>query len=157
MAEALKPNTTIIAGESLLHPLCIASVAVLIVNDHCFKHAMPGVITGKLSDFAGLVFFPHLLVSLGQCVAAALGRPLRPTTRSFALILSAVGAVFVAIKVSTLGDRWYEQTLTVLYQVVGSLHDDARSTVFAKNTADATDIIAISALIASYWVGVRTW
>jgi hypothetical protein len=42
--------------------LPLFAVAVLIVNDHVLKHRFPGLVTGKLSDFAGLFFFPLLLV-----------------------------------------------------------------------------------------------
>jgi hypothetical protein len=32
----------------------VLSLAVLLINDHVLKHAYPGLITGKLSDFAGI-------------------------------------------------------------------------------------------------------
>ena len=34
------------------------------MNDHVLKHACPGVVTGKLSDFAGLFFFPLFLADV---------------------------------------------------------------------------------------------
>ncbi len=45
----------------LLHPVSLASMALLGLNDHVLKGLFPGLITGKLSDFAGLVFFPLVL------------------------------------------------------------------------------------------------
>src|SRR5690606_32427585 len=42
----------------LFHPLFIASLLILLCNDFIFKPAFPGMLTGKLSDFAGLVVFP---------------------------------------------------------------------------------------------------
>jgi hypothetical protein len=42
----------------LLHPLLIGSLLVLIWNDAWGKYVYPGVLTGKLSDFAGLIVFP---------------------------------------------------------------------------------------------------
>ncbi|MFT5682697.1 MAG: hypothetical protein ACI8RZ_003621, partial [Myxococcota bacterium] len=47
--------------DPLLHPVTLTAMALLAVNDHWAKYALTGVVTGKLSDFAGLVFFPLLL------------------------------------------------------------------------------------------------
>jgi hypothetical protein len=52
----------------LLHPIAIASIVVLVVNDHVLKALAPGFVTGKLSDVAGLVFFPLLIASLAEIV-----------------------------------------------------------------------------------------
>jgi hypothetical protein len=38
----------------LVHPATTGAFALLAVNDHILKHRYPGVLTGKLSDFAGL-------------------------------------------------------------------------------------------------------
>ena len=53
-------------AAELCRPLPIAGVALLLFNDHVGKHwgLLPGVVTGKLSDVAGLFFFPILLFSL---------------------------------------------------------------------------------------------
>lgn len=42
----------------LLHPLFIGSLAILLLNDGWGKYAFPGLVTGKLSDFAGLIVLP---------------------------------------------------------------------------------------------------
>jgi hypothetical protein len=73
-------------------PLPLAAVATLLLNDHVFKGSelLPGWLTGKLSDFAGLFFFPILLV--------AVARP-RCTPRFAAAVATlSTGAVFTAIK-----------------------------------------------------------
>ena len=53
-------------ARALLTPTWIASLLVLIVNDHALKGSglLPGVVTGKLSDLAGLVVAPVLLAVL---------------------------------------------------------------------------------------------
>ncbi len=48
----------------LQHPLTVLSIVVLVLNDHVFKIITPSWLTGKLSDFAGLFFFPFI-VALG--------------------------------------------------------------------------------------------
>ena len=48
----------------LLHPAYLLALAVLLLNDHVLKEAVPGVLTGKLSDVAGLIVLPVLLTTL---------------------------------------------------------------------------------------------
>ncbi|MDQ7803116.1 hypothetical protein Q5425_05210 [Amycolatopsis sp. A133] len=45
----------------LAHPLTVGATAVLLLNDHVVKHVWPGLVTGKLSDVAGLVVAPPVL------------------------------------------------------------------------------------------------
>jgi len=66
-------------------PVVWLAVGLLLLNDHYLKTAVPSWFTGKLSDFAGLFFFPLLLgllfaplgerlrLSYGQIGGAALG------------------------------------------------------------------------------------
>jgi hypothetical protein len=63
---------------------CAAAVAVLLINDRILKNAFPGVITGKLSDFAGLF---ALGVLAGSLVPSRAGR-----------ICAAIGIAFIAWK-----------------------------------------------------------
>lgn len=54
--------------RTLGHPLPLAAVVVLVVNDHLLKGRGPGWLTGKLSDFAGLFFFPVLLTTAARAL-----------------------------------------------------------------------------------------
>ncbi|MEM7035930.1 MAG: hypothetical protein AAF570_03050 [Bacteroidota bacterium] len=45
--------------QRLGHPLFIFSLALLLLNDFLLKSEFPGLLTGKLSDFAGLFAFPY--------------------------------------------------------------------------------------------------
>jgi hypothetical protein len=75
------------------HPVTLAALAVLIVNDHWAKARWPGLLTGKLSDFAGLVLMPVVLVATIELVAR------RPLGARFALAVAlCVGAVFALVK-----------------------------------------------------------
>lgn len=60
------PEPPLRPARALLHPLWIASLVALIVNDHVLKGSglLPGVVTGKLSDFAGMIVAPALLAAL---------------------------------------------------------------------------------------------
>lgn len=77
---------------SLLHPLVIGAIAVLLLNDHYLKAEYPGWLTGKVSDFSGLVFFPLLL---GVLIASITRSRHSQAIASFATL-----AWFTAIKIS---------------------------------------------------------
>ena len=42
----------------LLHPFFLGCLAILLLNDFYLKYGFPGFLTGKLSDFAGLIVLP---------------------------------------------------------------------------------------------------
>ncbi len=50
--------------RAISHPFSLAAIFLLLLNDHILKSAFPSVLTGKLSDFAGLFIFPFLLIFL---------------------------------------------------------------------------------------------
>lgn len=89
--------------SALLSWRWLTAVVALAVNDHCIKSAMPGVVSGKLSDLAGMVVAPALLA----CVLAV---------RSRAGLLAchvAVGAVFAALKTSPTAAGWWPWRVVV--------------------------------------------
>jgi hypothetical protein len=91
----------------LARPMPLVAIAVLVVNDHWAKAAHPGVVTGKLSDFAGMVFFPVLVVAAIELV---LGRPWR--SRAVLVSVAAVClAVFAAMKLSPAAGDLYASVL----------------------------------------------
>ncbi len=47
-----------------LHPWPLLAVMILALNDHILKTRFPGFITGKLSDFVGLFYFPIFLAAI---------------------------------------------------------------------------------------------
>jgi len=50
--------------QKLGNPGFIIAVLLLVLNDWYLKETCPNVLTGKLSDFAGLFAFPFLLSAL---------------------------------------------------------------------------------------------
>lgn len=117
-------------ARALMHPLWLGSLAVLVLNDHVLKGAgiLPGVVTGKLSDAAGLVVAPILL-------AALVGVRSR---RGLLLCAAAVGSVFAAIQLSA---------------AAAALWSGAMAAVGFPwaITRDPTDLLALPAL----WLGLR--
>lgn len=86
--------------------MTLAAVAVLAVNDWLLKPRFgPSLVTGKLSDLAGLTFAPVVLsAAIGlalQCLAR-LGARVEPSLSRRRLLACtlATGAVFTAVKLS---------------------------------------------------------
>ena len=57
----------------LKRPIVWAAIALLLLNDHYLKGAYPSWWTGKLSDVAGLYFFPIIVAALLGGLVALLG------------------------------------------------------------------------------------
>lgn len=116
-------------SQLLTHPLWLAALAVLVVNDHLLKGAglLPTALTGKLSDVAGLVVAPALLATL-----------LRLTTQRalFAAHL-AIGLVFSAINLSPAAAGAFESLMAL-----GPLPWHI--------TVDPTDLLTLPALALSW-------
>lgn len=51
-------------GEELLAWPVLAAIVLTALNDHLFKALWPGPLTWKISDFAGLFFFPFLVTAI---------------------------------------------------------------------------------------------
>jgi hypothetical protein len=51
-----------LALACLVHPFSLLALGLLALNDHWWKGVGPAWITGKLSDFAGLFYFPFLVI-----------------------------------------------------------------------------------------------
>lgn len=121
---------TLHPARGLLHPAWLASLVVLALNDHLLKGSglLPGVLTGKLSDFAGLVVAPLLLAALLRV----------QSVRGWVACHVAVGAVFSAIQLSAVAaDGW-----SALMGVCGFPW---------VITRDPTDLLTLPALAASRW------
>lgn len=102
------------AGGAVLHPMPVLGIAVLLFNDHWLKQAWPGVISGKLSDIAGLVFFPLLLVAFVEVAQSMLARYRGPSDRLLIVVLASTALVFAATEVSAPANEVYRVTLAAL-------------------------------------------
>jgi hypothetical protein len=74
------------------------AIGILLLNDHVLKGLFPGPMTGKLSDFAGLYFFPLALTTAWEMALEATGMR---RGRSFGTLVAACGAtatVFSLVK-----------------------------------------------------------
>ena len=100
-------------------------MALLGLNDHVLKGAFPGLITGKLSDFAGLVFFPLVLELV---------------LRSRPLSVAVTCAGFILVKGTVWGCALWNRVATGIFHLISL---DAQ----AHLRQDFTDLIALLALL----------
>lgn len=136
-------------GDGMLHALPLVAMAVLAVNDHWAKAAFDNWWTGKISDVAGLFFFPLLLQGVGEW----LGLVPVANRKVLGLCMLATALVFTAIKLwEPAGD---------LYSVgVGWLQAPARWAFGGRMEAvrlvrDASDLGALPVMGLTAWLGAR--
>lgn len=161
----------VIPGDMLLSRVGLASMLLFGLNDHYLKSAYHNWLTGKLSDFAGLVVFPCLLISIlewGRFVfrrsrpeagckearegVAAESRSPAPewlaSRKQVAFACLFTGVLFSAIKLHPPASDLY-----------CSLVEGARAALrlgpgAVQNVVDPSDLLALPALIVPLWLGV---
>jgi hypothetical protein len=95
---------------ALSHPLVLASILILLINDHVLKVYAPSTLTGKISDFAGLFFFPILLSAILNLIF----KPLNPQPRHIALVAFGFTTIwFTLIKTIPFFNNFTESVLSV--------------------------------------------
>jgi hypothetical protein len=141
-------------GGLLLHPSFMFAVCLLLVNDHVIKPTLPGMVSGKLSDFAGLFFFPPLLVSVAELVVP------RWTPRRRAGLLGcavATGIAFSLVQLWPPATNAYAVGLGALQWVPRWLLTLGKHTALHSThvTPDAWDLIALPACFGALLTGRR--
>ncbi|HWS39568.1 MAG TPA: hypothetical protein VN408_43335 [Actinoplanes sp.] len=119
------------------HPVTMAALALLVVNDHVLKAAHPGWVTGKLSDVAGMVLAPPLLAALAGLIG-----PRLPFRWVAAGSIVAVGVGFGFVKACGYGAQ--------LASAVWSL------AVPSLIRADPADLLALPFLAVAWWTAQRS-
>lgn len=118
----------------LSHPLVLGCVALTALNDHVLKAAYPGFLTGKISDFAGLFFFPILVAETAARLLPGGREVYLSALRATALV---GGLAFAAAKVS---------------EPVRDAFVDAFSAAFfpVRVACDPGDLVALAVLPIAY-------
>ncbi len=126
------PSASRVALSCLVHPWSLLALALLALNDHWLKGMGPGWLTGKQSDFAGLFYFPFLVVFF-----VALLVPRSPALRLGRLVFWGVGIWFAAAKTLP----WvHELTVQLAEFFVGEV----------QVVLDPTDVIAVVSLVPAW-------
>jgi hypothetical protein len=145
-----------VAGDGLLNVVAIASIVVLIVNDHVLKAVWPGPITGKISDFAGLLFFPLFLQGVAEVASAVFGRWRQPSERTLLVVVGVTAAVFTAIKTFPAANEFASQALGLAQWLLGQLTMATAAAPQAVSIAlDPTDLVALPMAAVAYVIGLR--
>ena len=138
-------------GDLLVRPLAVVAMMTLIVNDHVLKPRWPGLLTGKLSDLAGLVFLPLLIISLYEVARAAMRRSWRVSERAVLAIVATVALGFAATKLSTAVAATYGDILGWLrWPLIGH-----RSQVAISQ--DPSDVLCTPAAIVAWIESCRVY
>jgi hypothetical protein len=140
----------------LAHPIAIGAVLLLLVNDHVLKRAFPGVVTGKLSDVAGMVFFPLLLVSFVDVLRPRLRASTR--LRILAGACAATAVVFAATKTLPVANEAYRFTWAAMgwpFRALRAaiLHRAVPGLSPVVLVRDPTDLVAVPFVLVAWWVG----
>jgi hypothetical protein len=133
-------------GGALLHPVAIASIAILVLNDHVLKPTFSNWITGKLSDFAGLVFFPLLLVSAWELV-----RSHGPSRTALSVACGSTAIFFTLAKTTTVGSLAFRWGLGLAQWPFRALVGGSLAPV--SHVADPTDLLALPSIVVAWWIG----
>lgn len=123
------------------------ALGLLVWNDRWGKDLYPGLITGKLSDAAGLLFFPLLC----QGIAERAGLCRAGDRRWLVGSAAATGLVFAAIKLDPAAADLYRVGLGLIQCLPRRLAGAGCAPVAMQ--MDATDLWALPALIAAVWIG----
>lgn len=110
-AQDIRESDTRTWGRDLCHPLPMAAVWLLALNDHWLKGSgvLPGALTGKLSDVVGLFFFPLLLVAVVQGAHEVVARrPLGPRRALIVAAAAATAGFFTLVKLWGPVNEWVE-------------------------------------------------
>lgn len=148
-----------VPGEELATWLPVFGLALLVFNDAVLKSRWAGVVSGKLSDFAVVLYFPFLLTATWAVASAAVrgvGRavfrlPLGPAPRLTRprLVLGMVLTSFAlsAVNLSTHARDLYLRLLDVLdvFNLMPGL----------GYTVDPLDLMGLAMLPAVWWWGNR--
>jgi hypothetical protein len=139
-----------------IHPVPLIALCLLILNDHYWKYAgvFPTWATGKISDLAGILYFPLLLTALANTMIFtakhfldAVGFDVRMDYQlkrwKLCVACVATGILFLSIK------TWSEAT-ELYCDVIRAIG------LGCHVTMDSTDLIALILLPIPYHIGSRT-
>lgn len=121
-----------------IHPLPLFAVVIMATNDHYLKAAFPGLLTGKLSDFAGMFYFPIFVAALVVLVRSWLNPKSGHLCRRIAIIsILFADILLVSVKLRS--------------EVAASVEAFFARVLFEiEIVPDPTDLLALSMNVLSY-------
>ena len=139
-------------GDLLLSPWAIGAIVLLVVNDHVLKWRFGGVLTGKLSDVAGVFLLPLLTLAIVEVGLALAGRPWLSGRGRVIAHVAVTGVGFTAVKtVGPVGDA-YEHAVGALRKAVTFSADPVAPILVYR---DATDLVVLPVLALTFLAARR--
>jgi hypothetical protein len=148
-----------VSGDELATAVPIGGLALLVFNDAVLKLHWPGVISGKLSDFAVVLYFPFLVTAsfavFTQLVRLLLARlrgrpapdPVRLTRPRLLIGMAITSFALAAVNLSPAARDLYLRLLDLL--------DLFRLMPSKGYVVDPTDLIGLTLLPVTWWWGNR--
>ena len=159
MSASSRTATTGVTGGELATALPVFGLALLVFNDAVLKLHWPGVISGKLSDFAVVLYFPFLVTATfavitqpGRLLLARLRGlpapgPVRLTRARLIIGMAITSFALSAVNLSTAARDVYLRLLDVL--------DVFRLMPNKGYVVDPADLIGLTMLPITWWWGNR--
>jgi hypothetical protein len=142
----MKTNPTFEKALTLLaHPFSLTALGLLLLNDHLLRRLWPSWWTGKIGDFAWLLFAPFALAALLAWVIPK-GWFKRPRTQEswvFSAAFALTAAVFISIKANSLIHLLAMRSIAAVFPTpLTTMHDPS-------------DLLALPALVLGIWLWRR--
>lgn len=148
-------NSLSCSSRALLHPITLTALALWAINDHLLKGWGPALLTGKLSDVAGLAVCPTVLLGISEwCAPQLVQRQWRSLLIASCTVM---GLLVVGLELSEPVQLAYRYALGGARFVASSLVAwlcGTRSPAFAlvSTTPDVTDLLTLPALAIPCWL-----
>lgn len=130
--------------DYFVNPIPALAMLVMALNDHWLKYTHPSWVTGKLSDFCGVFYFPLFLCAAGCLGFNYLIRPflkarkiayISPRSMTFAMVITAL--LMVTIKMNS---NWAHAVELAFSDVFFTI----------QLTPDPSDLVSLLSLPLSY-------
>ncbi|NQW72417.1 MAG: hypothetical protein HQ453_06775 [Actinobacteria bacterium] len=141
-----------VRSDFMLSWVFLVSLVALLVNDLYLKPNLPGVVSGLLSDVAGMVFFPILLVATAEAFMVLTPGKRFAVPSWFLVSVVFVAVSFVVVKFTSWGESAYTWVVNPLVAWTGSWLSLGTSGV----VSDPVDLLALLAVPIPVLVG-RRW
>ena len=101
-----------LSWSTFISPLSLGALAVMGINDAWLRHAFPNFLTGKISDFAVLLFFPFFLMALwngGKALESLISNKhiAAPSLKKLKLTIAFTALVFTLLQISPTFVQFY--------------------------------------------------
>jgi hypothetical protein len=140
-------------GDGLLDPVAVVALVALVGNDHLGKRLAASTswagLTGKISDVAGVLLLPLLVLAAVEGWRAWRRRWAGPDPRAALIVAVVVAVAFAAMKTTAAGGAVYAWSLGALQWPVYALiavaeHAGALPPLRpVRHVVDPTDLVAL--------------